>query len=85
MPDTIEVEINSPTITSDISTPTLQATLGASSPIININTSGGTDDYNELINKPQINDITLQGNKSLPDIGVEHITNSDIMYIIANY
>ena len=82
MPDTINVEINRQSITGDVSTPILQATLGASSPIININ---GTDDYNELINKPQINDVTLQGNKSLPDIGVEHVTNADIMYIIANY
>lgn len=82
MPDTINVEINRQSITSDVSTPILQTTLGASSPIINIS---GTDDYNELVNKPQINDVTLIGNKSLPDIGIECITNAEIMYIISHY
>lgn len=31
---------------------------------------GGTSDYNDLNNKPQINDITLEGNKSLLDLGI---------------
>lgn len=31
---------------------------------------GGTSDYNSLINKPQINDVTLSGNKSLHDLGI---------------
>ena len=30
---------------------------------------GGTDDYNDLSNKPSINNVTLIGNKSLTDIG----------------
>lgn len=29
----------------------------------------GTDNYNALSNKPKINGITLQGNKTLSDIG----------------
>jgi hypothetical protein len=29
----------------------------------------GTDNYNDLSNKPSINNVTLQGNKSLSDIG----------------
>ena len=69
-------------INAEVTRQEVQATLGVSSPIININ---GTGDYNELINKPQINDTTLQGNKSLPDIGIELVSNADIMYIIANY
>ncbi|MCQ2737003.1 MAG: hypothetical protein MJ224_00105 [archaeon] len=32
--------------------------------------SGGTDDYNDLTNKPKINDVTLSGNKSLSDLGI---------------
>ena len=32
--------------------------------------SGGTSDYNDLTNKPQINDVTLSGNKSLSDLGI---------------
>lgn len=31
---------------------------------------GGTTDYNELTNKPRINNVTLSGNRSLNDIGV---------------
>lgn len=30
----------------------------------------GTNDYTELINKPQINGVTLSGNKSLTDLGI---------------
>lgn len=33
--------------------------------------SGGTSDYSELSNKPQINSITLSGNKSLSDLGIQ--------------
>ena len=31
---------------------------------------GGTTDYSELTNKPQINSVTLTGNKSLSDLGI---------------
>ena len=31
---------------------------------------GGTDNYNNLSNKPQINSVTLSGNKSLSDLGI---------------
>ena len=31
---------------------------------------GGTSDYSDLTNKPQINDVTLSGNKSLHDLGI---------------
>ena len=31
---------------------------------------GGTDNYNSLSNKPQINSVTLQGNKSFDDLGI---------------
>ena len=33
--------------------------------------SGGTSDYSELENKPQINSVTLSGNKSLSDLGIQ--------------
>lgn len=32
--------------------------------------SGGTDDYSDLSNKPQINGVTLAGNKSATDLGL---------------
>lgn len=47
---------------------------------------GGTKDYNLLINKPSINNITLTGNLSLEDLNIqeegdypeETISNSEI-------
>ena len=32
--------------------------------------SGSTESYNDLTNKPQINSVTLTGNKSLSDLGI---------------
>lgn len=42
--------------------------------------SGGTSNYNELSNKPSINDITLTGNKTSADLGLQP-TISDIATI----
>lgn len=41
--------------------------------LIELNTGGGgggTNDYNQLINKPQINGVTLQGNYSADDLDI---------------
>lgn len=35
---------------------------------------GGTSDYNDLSNKPQIGGVTLSGNKSLADLGITDTT-----------
>lgn len=37
-----------------------------------LNTTGGsgTDNYNDLVNKPSINGVTLAGNKTLSDLGI---------------
>lgn len=43
---------------------------------------GGTYDYNELDNKPQINGNTLEGDKTFEDLGAESLTNIDIENII---
>lgn len=42
----------------------------------------GTTDYTEMTNKPQINDVTLQGNKSFEDLGAETLSNIEIDNII---
>lgn len=34
---------------------------------------GGTDDYSDLSNKPQIGGVTLQGDKSLSDLGIQNV------------
>ena len=38
----------------------------------------GTNDYEQLVNQPQIENVTLVGNKMLPDIGVDLISIFDI-------
>lgn len=43
--------------------------------------AGGIRDYEVLRNKPSINDVELSGNRSLPDIGVDALTNADILAI----
>lgn len=40
-------------------------------------------DYEKLINKPQIEGVTLIGNKQLSDLGLKEITNTQIDSIIA--
>lgn len=40
--------------------------------------SGGTSNYNNLINKPSINNITLQGNLSTSDLGIEEYDDTEI-------
>lgn len=39
--------------------------------IISATSTGGTSDYTELTNKPQINNIELTGNKTLSDLGIQ--------------
>lgn len=42
----------------------------------------GAKDYEKLINKPQINDVELIGDKSFEDLDVFRMTNTDIQNII---
>lgn len=42
----------------------------------------GTNDYEILINKPQIESVELVGNKTFSDLGLESITNSDLMDLL---
>lgn len=48
----------------------------------------GTDDYNELSNKPKINNVTIAGNKSLSDIGAadasETYTDAEVDALLAD-
>lgn len=43
----------------------------------------GTTNYLELLNKPQINGITLEGNKSSEDIGIEEISNTELEALLS--
>ena len=42
--------------------------------------SGGTTNYNDLTNKPSINGITLTGNKTSADLGINAIIPSTDKY-----
>lgn len=39
---------------------------------------GGTTNYNLLTNKPQLNGVTLQGNKSLADLGIDKAIDAEV-------
>lgn len=64
MADDITIEIQSNDVESD---------MGQNNPVIVL--EGGTTDYNELSNKPSINEVTLSGDLSLGDIGVPQATS----------
>lgn len=40
--------------------------------------SGGTNDYEELINKPKINNVTLIKNKTFSDLGLNSLSNMEL-------
>lgn len=42
----------------------------------------GTKDYNLLDHKPSIESVTLIGNKSFSDLGLERLTNSEIEVLL---
>lgn len=46
--------------------------------------SGGTTNYNDLTNKPQIEGVTLSGNKTFPNLSLDVLSNSDIQDIFDN-
>jgi len=43
---------------------------------------GGTKNYNDLYNKPQIEGITLQGNKTYEELNMHRITNMELENIL---
>ena len=44
--------------------------------------AGGTNDYNDLINKPSMEGVELVGDKTLEELGVEALTPQEIDAII---
>ena len=41
--------------------------------------SSGTDNYNLLNNKPKINGVTLEGNKTLEELGITHLDDYTVI------
>ena len=73
----IDIEINTD---SNIDTD-IQTSDGEIDTDIEIST-GGTNDYNDLINKPSIEGVELVGDKTLEELGVEALTPQEIDAII---
>lgn len=52
-------------------------------------TGGGTSNYNDLLNKPSINDVELSGNKTLEELGIQakgnYIEDSNYVHTDNNY
>ncbi len=44
---------------------------GSLSGVMGIGGGSGSNDYNDLRNKPSINEVTLIGNKSLPQLDIQ--------------
>ena len=44
---------------------------------------GGTTNYNLLTNLPQINGVTLKGDKSFDDLGMQSLTNEQMNALLA--
>lgn len=47
-------------------------------------TLGGTYDYNDLYNKPKINGVTLEGDKTSEEINIKALTNLEIEELLSN-
>ena len=56
----------------------INKSINASSNITSDIRHNTVSDYDLLSNKPQINSVTLQGNKSLPEIGVNSLSNMEL-------
>lgn len=90
MTDSVTVNSGDPSVDVDVVTPSidvlddLQAVdVDQQSVDVDIDVGGYTSlDYRTLANKPSINEVTLVGDKSLEDIGVDRITNQDIWNIV---
>lgn len=61
---------------------------GKLSPVTNINgnitygNGSGTDDYNKLKNKPQIETVELEGNKTFEELGLVGMDADEILSIL---
>lgn len=46
---------------------------------VSIPINAGTSDYNKLKNLPSVENIELRGNKTFSELGLEEVTNQDIL------
>lgn len=75
MNETIDMDIE---INTDSSIDTdIQTSDGEIDTDIELSTSG-TNDYNDLVNKPSINGVELVGDKTTQDLDILPLTNAEI-------
>ena len=65
-------------------TANVSGNINATAQIVNRMNVNNVSDYDLLNNKPLINSVTLQGDKSFSDLGMDRITNSAIEALIQN-
>lgn len=46
--------------------------------------SGGTRDYEKLINRPRIEDVEVIGNKTFEDYGLSELTGDELIAILTD-
>ena len=51
-------------------------------PVINV---GGSNDYEQALNKPRINGVELVGNKTNEDLNISAISNSEIEGLLNSF
>ena len=73
--ENISADIIIPSINSDVSASPVTGELGGNNPTV----IHSETDYEQLENKPQINDVTLIGNKSFDDLGLSALTSLEIV------
>ena len=44
--------------------------------------SNGTKDYNKLINRPSIEGVTLEGNKTFEELNLRPVTNAELAALL---
>ena len=80
-PDDYEVKANKTLTINELSTDEQYPSAKAVYDSIQGITPGGSNDYNNLENQPQINGVTLVGNKSSDDLGIkQEYTANDITF-----
>lgn len=76
---TVNAQLSNGQITADAD---LGGNIGADAQIINRMDVNNVSDYNLLTNKPLINSVMLQGDKSFADLGLESISNIELENIL---
>ena len=77
---TVEAQLSNNQVNADAEVS--ENNIEATAELINEISVNYVSDYDLLSNKPQINNVTLQGNKSLDDIGIEDISNLELELIL---